>query len=105
MANLSVETAPLRPAPAGLLALPVVRPFEPGLAEDWDRFVLAQPSGSFFHLTAWMSVIAKTFGFKPRYVCAQRGGRITAVAPLFAVSNWVVGHGLISLPLAVYGGI
>ena len=70
-----------------------------------DRFVLAQPSGELlFHLTGWMRVIAKTFGFEPRYVYAERAGRITGVAPLFAISNWVVGHGLISLPLAVYGG-
>jgi FemAB-related protein (PEP-CTERM system-associated) len=103
MANLSVEM-PSRRAFAGLLAPPLVRSFEPGLAEDWDRFVLAQPSGSFFHLTGWMRVIAKTFGFEPRYVYAERAGRITGVAPLFGISNWVVGRGLISLPLAVYGG-
>lgn len=106
MTNLSAEAAPLRPILAeNLLSRPIVRSFEPALAEKWDDFVLGQPQGTFFHLTGWMRVIAKTFGFTPRYVCVERAGRIAGVAPLFAVSNWVVGRALISVPLGVYGGI
>lgn len=82
-----------------------VRNFEPGVAEEWDRFVLGHPQGAFFHLTGWMRVIEKTFGYEPRYVYGERGGRITAVAPLFLISNWVLGRSLISVPFGVYGGI
>jgi FemAB-related protein (PEP-CTERM system-associated) len=106
MANLSAEATPAHPILAEDLPSPtVVRSFGPALAERWDSFVLGQPRGSFFHLIGWMRVIAKTFGFEPRYVYAERAGQITGVVPLFAVSNWVVGRVLLSVPLGVYGGI
>ncbi len=44
-------------------------------------------------------------GYQPRYFLAEREGNITGVAPFFFVSNWVMGRSLLSIPLAVYGGI
>jgi FemAB-related protein (PEP-CTERM system-associated) len=86
--------------------LPVdIRPFTPDVAEHWDRFVLGQPGGTLFHLIPWMRAIEKTFGYQPSYVYAERGGQITGVAPVFFVSNWIVGKCLISTPYAVYGGV
>src|SRR5204863_5440580 len=82
-----------------------VRAFDEKIASRWDEFVLSQPGGSFFHLTGWMRVIAKTFGFKPRYFYAERDNKITAIVPLFSVSSWIAGEALISTPFAVYGGI
>jgi len=106
MTNLSAEATPSHTVLAeNVTPPPVVRTFEPTMAHQWDGFVREQPRGSFFHLTGWMRVLAKTFGFEPRYVYAERAGRITGVAPLFAVSNWIVGRALISTPLGVYGGI
>jgi FemAB-related protein (PEP-CTERM system-associated) len=71
----------------------------------WDSFVLSHPKGTFFHQTAWMHVIAKTYGFQPYYFYAECDGQVTGIAPVFLVSNWLSGRCLISLPFAVYGGV
>jgi FemAB-related protein (PEP-CTERM system-associated) len=73
--------------------------------ERWDRFVLEHPGGSPFHLTSWKRSMENTFGFEPCYLYAERAGQITAVAPLFVISNWIMGRCLLSTPFAVYGGI
>ncbi len=82
-----------------------VRMLDARQAKHWDDFVWRQPSSTFFHLTGWMRVIQKTFGYRPRYLYSTRGERITGVLPLFEVSNWILGRCLISTPFAVYGGI
>src|SRR5215472_4218692 len=93
-------------SPVEVLATPSqVKPFEPRVAAEWDRFVFEHPRASFFHLTGWKRVIEKTFGFKARYLYCERQGKITGVAPFFDFSNWLVGRCLVSLPLAAYGGI
>jgi FemAB-related protein (PEP-CTERM system-associated) len=82
-----------------------VHPFTENIAGDWDKFVIGQSSGTLFHLIPWMRAIENTFGFEPCYVYSERGGEITGVAPVFSVSNWIVGRCLISTPYAVYGGV
>ncbi len=106
MENPSLQTISAAPAnAAAALPPPAVRAFEPSVAERWDRFVIDHPRGTLFHLVGWKRVIEKTFEYQACYFYAERGERITAVAPLFFISNWVVGRCLISAPLAVYGGI
>ena len=90
---------PSRPDPVNVRAL------SPATAEDWDRFVLGHKKGTFFHLTKWKNVIEKTFGYKPHYLYAEREGKITAVAPLFLVENWVIGRCVHSVPFSAYAGI
>ncbi len=106
MGNPSLETLPQMDAGNPEVSAPVrVRVFEPERAAEWDRFVLSAPSGSPFHLTAWMRAVQKTFGFEPRYIFAERDGKISAVLPLFFISNWVIGRVLNSVPFGVYGGV
>jgi len=83
----------------------VLRALQKEDSARWDRFVYEHPAGTFFHQTAWMRVLERTFDHQAQYVYAERQGRIVAVAPLFKVSNWMVGRCLISSPLAAYGGI
>jgi FemAB-related protein (PEP-CTERM system-associated) len=83
----------------------LVRPFCDEIAGEWDRFVCEQPQGTFFHSVGWKRVLEKTFGYRSQYFCAERNGKITGVAPLFSIKNWIVGRCLHSVPLAVYGGI
>jgi FemAB-related protein (PEP-CTERM system-associated) len=85
--------------------LPQVKPFELGMGEHWDRFVLENPRASFFHLVGWKRIIEKTFGHKARYLYCERDGKITGIAPIFECSNWLIGRCFISTPLAAYGGI
>jgi FemAB-related protein (PEP-CTERM system-associated) len=82
-----------------------VRPFTAELAEEWDRFVSEHPKGSFFHQVGWKRVLEKTFGYKARYFYCQRNGKIAGIAPLFSISNWMLGSCIISIPLAAYGGV
>ena len=83
----------------------VVHEFRDGDAERWDQFVLNQPEGSLFHLVAWKRAIERTFGFQSCYSYTERDGRVTAIVPLFFVSNWVIGDCLHSVPFGVYGGV
>lgn len=82
-----------------------VLPLETNDNLRWDSFVLNHPSGTFFHQTSWMRVMARTYGYRPYYFFAERDGQVTGVAPTFLVSNWLSGRCLISLPFAVYGGV
>ncbi len=96
------SSIPALPAP---LAAVAVRALESRDEDRWERFVLDHPGGTFFHQLAWKRVVEKTLHHRAHYVYGERDGRIVAVAPLFMVSNWVVGRCLISSPLAAYGGI
>jgi FemAB-related protein (PEP-CTERM system-associated) len=88
-----------------LQSSPRVRDFNEQDAERWDDFVHGHPDGSFFQLTGWKRVIENTCGYEPRYLLAEQNGKITGIAPLFLVSNWLIGASLVSVPLGVYGGI
>jgi len=82
-----------------------IRSYAKSDRKDWDRFVLDQPGGSLFHLTAWKRAIEREFKFESRYLMAEDGGNICGVLPLFLSSNWIQGRTLISTPFAVYGGV
>ncbi len=82
-----------------------VRPFAPEDAPAWDAFIESHPHGSVLHLTAWKRAIERTFGYQPRYLMAEEGGRVAGVLPLFLVENFIQGRVLVSTPFAVYGGI
>jgi FemAB-related protein (PEP-CTERM system-associated) len=78
---------------------------DPSATAEWDRFVLSHKEASFFHLTKWKKVLEKTFGYKPYYFYAERDGRISGIAPLFLVENWVIGRCVHSSPFSAYGGL
>lgn len=71
----------------------------------WNEFVESHPQGTPFHRTAWRDCICETFGYQPRLMLAEEGGRVRAVLPLFLVSTPLAGRILLSSPFAVYGGI
>ena len=72
---------------------------------DWDAFVRSTPGGSPFHLIPWRKAVESTFGHRPHYLMALRGGGLEGVLPLFEVRGLVGGRGLVSVPYGVYGGI
>lgn len=75
-----------------------------GEAARHDAFVRARADGTPFHLAAWGRAVARGTGARPRYLVAERGGRIVGVLPLTATSSPLFGKSLISNALAVYGG-
>jgi FemAB-related protein (PEP-CTERM system-associated) len=71
---------------------------------DWDDFVQAHESSSFFHRSAWRTVAQDAFGHKPHFLTVSRGGALAAVLPLVEVQSKLFGHSLISNAFCVGGG-
>ncbi|MFV0278983.1 MAG: FemAB family XrtA/PEP-CTERM system-associated protein [Parahaliea sp.] len=74
-------------------------------AAAWDRFVLAQESGTFCHRYGWSQVLEESFGHRPQFLLAQEGDEIAGVLPLAEMKSRLFGHSLVSLPFCVYGGV
>lgn len=72
---------------------------------EWDAYVRATPGGSPFHLLAWRRAVEATFGHRPHYLMALRGGGLEGVLPLFEVRGLLGGRALVSVPYGVYGGL
>ena len=82
-----------------------VRPYTDSDAPVWDKYVLASPSATLFHLTAWNRAVAESYGHQPVHRVAWSGARPVGVLPLFLVKSALVGKILVSVPYATYGGI
>jgi FemAB-related protein (PEP-CTERM system-associated) len=74
-------------------------------AARWDAFVMACPDATFFHRSAWQSVIGDVFRHGTYFLFAQDGGAIQGVLPLAHVNSRLFGNALTGLPFAVYGGV
>jgi FemAB-related protein (PEP-CTERM system-associated) len=70
----------------------------------WDAYVMAQPSATAFHRTAWGLAIRDAFGHAPHYLVARQGETIVGVLPLILVKSLLFGNSLSSNAFAVYGG-
>ncbi len=71
----------------------------------WDRYVAAHPRATFFHQTGWKRVVERTLGHRATYLQAEDRGRVRGVLPLFHVRSLLFGRSLVSVPLAVCGGV
>ena len=91
------QLMPVRPA----LTCGVLSAFDP----RWDRFVLAQNHGTFFHLWQWRDLIRGCFNYEPFYLYVETSGNFVGILPLFLVRSLLFGKSLIAMPMAVYGGI
>jgi len=82
-----------------------IQELRPGHEGEWDRFVLSSPTGTFFHLSGWKNVVQKVLGHQCFCLVARRENKITGVFPIARVRNPIFGDCMVSMPLAVYGGI
>jgi FemAB-related protein (PEP-CTERM system-associated) len=82
-----------------------VRQLEAGEAAEWDRFVLASPYGTVFHLSSWMDLVRIVLGRRCYPLVATRSGGICGVLPIAEIRSLLFGNCLVSMPLATYGGI
>lgn len=71
---------------------------------EWDAFVEAHPDATLFHLSAWATVIGRTFGHPVYLLAERREGKLVAVLPLVEVRTRLFGHALISTAFCVGGG-
>lgn len=78
-------------------------------AEKWDAFVRRAADATFCHLSGWMRVVERVWGYPSHSIYAEKDNRIAGVAPLFRVANSPLGplsgSRLVSTPNAVYGGV
>ena len=74
-------------------------------AERWDAFVMACPQATFFHRSAWQSIIGGVFHHDTYFLYARDGDTIEGVLPLAHVNSRLFGNALVGLPFAVYGGV
>ena len=81
-----------------------IRPFEPGDEVRWDAFVECCPEATFFHRSAWRSILEEVFGHRSHYLIAERDDAVVGILPLAEIKSFLFGHSLISLPFCVYGG-
>jgi FemAB-related protein (PEP-CTERM system-associated) len=81
-----------------------VRPFDAADSERWDRFVLDCPGGTFFHRIGWRGIFSDVFRLEPRYLLAERGGKLVGVLPLVHQKSLLFGNALLAAPFCVEGG-
>ena len=92
-------------AKQGLLKVKRLRPQDSATAAQWDKFVIACPTATFFHRAGWQNIVRDIFGHDAYFLYVEADGYIQGVLSLGHVNSWLFGNSLISLPFAVYGGV
>jgi len=72
---------------------------------EWDRFVLAQPAASGYHLWRWRNVFERVFRHETEYLIARRDAEVVGVLPLVWFRTALFGRFAVSLPFVNYGGV
>lgn len=75
------------------------------IERQWDDYASSHPQATFFHSIGWRKVLERTFPYQPIYLAAQKNGLINGILPLYLVPHLPFGRSLVSMPIAVYGGI
>jgi serine/alanine adding enzyme len=73
--------------------------------KSWDDYVANSPQATAYHLTAWKSVIERTFRHRTFYFMATERGEVIGILPLVFTRSRFFGRYLVSLPCFNYGGI
>ena len=77
----------------------LIKTIESSNASGWDDFVYQHKFGTFYHLSSWMEVIEKTYGYVPMYyVLEDEGNNLISGIPVFLIENKLMGNRLVSLP-------
>ncbi len=78
--------------------MPRLQPLDPRSDPSWDADLHSFPQATFFHSSAWCSVLCSTYGFTPLYLRLRQGDTTTALLPLLEVSSLLTGRRGVSLP-------
>lgn len=72
--------------------------------EKWETF--NREKGYLWHSAKWISVLHKTYGFKPFYLYEEEKGEITSIFPLFHVKGLLgLKDEFVSIPHVETGGV
>jgi hypothetical protein len=76
-----------------------VRIAGPEPPRGWSEFVRDCAGGTIYHDTAWLDVIARSYGFRPFFLTLEDArGELHGILPLFLVASRLTGRHLVSLP-------
>jgi hypothetical protein len=64
----------------------------------WDELLLEANGASFFHCSAWASVLHESYGYQPIYFGSVENGKLNALMPFMEINSWVTGKRGVSLP-------
>ena len=77
----------------------IINPIEyPG----WDDLLLTNDQSSFFHTSAWASVLVESYSYTPLYFTIIEAGKLSALIPLMEIKSFLTGKRGISLPFTDY---
>jgi hypothetical protein len=82
-----------------MVNIEIVNPLE---YQGWDDLILSKEDYSFFHTSAWATVITESYGYKPIYVAILDKGRVEAFIPLMEIKSILTGRRGVSLPFSDY---
>ncbi|MEJ5377795.1 MAG: GNAT family N-acetyltransferase [bacterium] len=71
---------------------------DPLSCPGYEELLSATPEASFFHSSAWASVLRETYGFRPRYLATMQDGHFGLLMPLMHVRNAFTGNKGVGLP-------
>ncbi|MGD1018611.1 MAG: GNAT family N-acetyltransferase [Verrucomicrobiia bacterium] len=75
-----------------------VRLVNPLEDSSWDDGLVGSPHPSFFHSSAWASVLHDVYGYTPVYFVVRDAGRFRCLLPIMEVDSWLTGRRGVSLP-------
>lgn len=75
-----------------------VRVFDPLASAAWEAWLNRWPSASVFHSSAWMAVLADSYGFKPLALVTPAREVRPAMLPLMECTSPLLGRRGVSLP-------
>ena len=75
-----------------------------GDCRAWDEYVLAHPSATVYHMSAWGRAVSASMGHKCYYIYVEDEGKICGILPLIHVKSMLFGNALISVAFATNGG-
>ena len=72
---------------------------------DWTGFLQGRPGASIFHDVRWGQIMRDTYGNRPIYLTARRGGQVVGVLQLVLQKSLLFGSHLSSLPYFDSAGV
>jgi hypothetical protein len=81
------------------MAIQIINPITyPG----WDNLLPSTPGYSFFHSSAWASVLVESYYYTPKYFSIIDDGKLLALIPVMEVNSFLTGRRGVSLPFTDY---
>ena len=75
-----------------------IRLADPTVEPAWDKWIEAHPEGSFFHGSAWATVLRQSYGHRPAYLVFGSEGDARALWPIMELNVGLTGRRGVSLP-------